>query len=140
MRKSNLLYLRLISFSPSRNTNHAHVSALRRKNRLGCGVVMSNELSSTFLNKGFKVRAPNNRDCEDDHLAYTMRKIGFIAACIDLHNLRSVIDEVLREIEAENEKRNFLAAALKSILPQVTTAGLTPSVHPTQTAIMSRLN
>ena len=30
-----------------------------------------------------------------------MRKIGYIAACIDLHRWRGVIDQVLREVEAE---------------------------------------
>ncbi len=80
--------------------------------------VMHNELSSTFLNKGFEISAPIKNDCDGEHLANTIRKIGLIATYIDLSNLRVVIDEVLCEVEAENETENLLMPAFRSLMPQ----------------------
>jgi hypothetical protein len=42
-------------------------------------------------------------ECKEEVLVNMIRKIGFIAACIDLHDWRTIIDEVLREVEAEYE-------------------------------------
>ena len=41
------------------------------------------------------------QDCSEERIATIIRKIGFVAACIDLYRWRNVIDQVLREIEAE---------------------------------------
>ena len=39
-------------------------------------------------------------EISDECLENMLRKIGFVAACIDLHQWRQVIDQVLREREA----------------------------------------
>jgi hypothetical protein len=51
------------------------------------------------------VPAPLTADFNEEVLVNMIKKIGFVAACIDLHEWRNVIDEVLREVEAENEAR-----------------------------------
>ncbi len=46
-----------------------------------------------------------------------MRKIAYVAACIDLYRWRNVIDQVLRELEAENrasQGAEFAAAVDKA--------------------------
>ncbi|MFT4078157.1 hypothetical protein [Rhodomicrobium lacus] len=37
----------------------------------------------------------------DERVAMMVQKIGYIAACIDLFHWRHVIDQALREVEAE---------------------------------------
>ena len=78
---------------------------------------MSKELSATCLNKGIEVKTTHIGNAEDDHLGNAFRKIARIAACINLHELRGVIDEVVNQIEAENEKASLLETALQEALP-----------------------
>jgi hypothetical protein len=40
-------------------------------------------------------------ECDEERIANMIRKIGIVAACIDLYHWRQVIDQVLRETEAE---------------------------------------
>jgi hypothetical protein len=54
-------------------------------------------------------------DLKEEVLVNMIKKIGFIAACLDLHDWRTIIDEVLREVEAENEPRQ---PALERSLPR----------------------
>jgi hypothetical protein len=42
------------------------------------------------------------QECDEERVADVMRKIAYVAACIDLYRWRNVIDQVLRELEAEN--------------------------------------
>jgi hypothetical protein len=60
------------------------------------------------------VAAGYQEECLDN----MMRKIGFVAACIDLHDWRTIIDEVLDEVEAANERAMLLETALHGrVLP-----------------------
>jgi hypothetical protein len=58
-------------------------------------------------------------DLEEEVLVNMIRKIAFIAACIDLHYWRTILDEVLREVEAEHEVEQpaLEEADLYAILP-----------------------
>jgi hypothetical protein len=51
------------------------------------------------------VPPPLRTDFKEEELVHVIKRIGFVAACIDLHDWRNVIDEVLSEVEAENEAR-----------------------------------
>jgi hypothetical protein len=42
------------------------------------------------------------QECFEDRVADVVRKIAYVAACIDLYRWRNVIDQVVRELEAEN--------------------------------------
>jgi hypothetical protein len=42
------------------------------------------------------------QECDEERVADVIRKIAYVAACIDLYRWRNVIDQVLRELEAEN--------------------------------------
>jgi hypothetical protein len=44
-------------------------------------------------------------ECYEERVADVVRKIAYVAACIDLYRWRNVIDQVLRELEAENRAR-----------------------------------
>jgi hypothetical protein len=58
-------------------------------------------------------------DFKEEDLLNMIRKIAFIAACIDLHDWRNVIDEVLQEVEAEHELQQpaIEVPPLPAILP-----------------------
>jgi hypothetical protein len=52
--------------------------------------------------------------CDEERIADVIRKIAYVAACIDLYRWRNVIDQVLRELEAEHRATRgaeFAAAA-----------------------------
>lgn len=49
--------------------------------------------------------APESEKCCEEHIANMLRKIGIVAACIDLYHWRQVIDQVLRETEAERRRQ-----------------------------------
>jgi hypothetical protein len=66
---------------------------------------MVNIMSPTALASGPNVPPPLRTDYKEEVLVNAIKKIGFVAACIDLHDWRNVIDEVLEEIEAEHETR-----------------------------------
>ncbi|MBT3071771.1 hypothetical protein KKP04_12940 [Rhodomicrobium sp. Az07] len=60
-------------------------------------------MSQSLLRVSFDIGAER-----DDHATYVeervalmVRKIGYVAACIDLFHWRHVIDQALREVEAE---------------------------------------
>ncbi len=44
-----------------------------------------------------------HEECDEERVAEVMRKIAYVAACIDLYRWRNVIDQVLREMEAERQ-------------------------------------
>lgn len=44
-----------------------------------------------------------NQGDSPDHLVNMLKKIGFIAACIELHQLRLSLDEAICKIEAEKQ-------------------------------------
>jgi hypothetical protein len=58
-------------------------------------------------------------DFEEEVLVNMIKKIAFVATCIDLHDWRTIIDEVLREVEAEHESQEpaLEEAHLRAILP-----------------------
>jgi len=41
----------------------------------------------------------------EERVALMVRQVGYIAACIDLFHWRHVIDQVLREVEAEHHQK-----------------------------------
>lgn len=57
------------------------------------------------------------KSAADEYLFDAIRKIGLIAACIDLHNLRQVIDDVLSEVAADNQKADVSQSAPQPIQP-----------------------
>src|SRR5208337_215786 len=77
--------------------------------------VMSNELPSIFLNKCFEAQALLSTDDAAEYLVHAIRKIGFIAACIDLDSWRRVIDQVVSEVESENENAEFFEDGVRSL-------------------------
>ena len=92
---------------------------------------MPSELSSIFLNKCFEARTPLSNDDPDHDLVLTIRKIGFIAACIDLESWRQVIDQVVCEVQAANEKPNLPELQVSPPLtvtstPAISRAGVIP--------------
>jgi hypothetical protein len=60
-------------------------------------------LSSAALCARPNVPPPPGTDFKEEVLVQMIKKIGFVATCIDLNDWRNVIDEVLREVEAEKE-------------------------------------
>jgi hypothetical protein len=64
---------------------------------------MANMMSSAVPIAVPNIPAPLRTDHEEEVLADVIQRIGFVAACIDLHDWRTVIDEVLSEVEAEQE-------------------------------------
>ncbi|MFZ1108492.1 MAG: hypothetical protein WAN43_09125 [Rhodomicrobium sp.] len=50
-------------------------------------------------------------ECDEERVAEVMRKIAYVAACIDLYRWRNVIDQVLRELEAENRASKSASVA-----------------------------
>jgi hypothetical protein len=81
--------------------------------------VMANMLPSILPNNHSDAGVLFSRGYNEEYLDNMIKKIGFVAACIDLHGWRSIIDEVLSEVEAANEKASLLETALQD--------------HPTQT-------
>jgi hypothetical protein len=51
-------------------------------------------------------------ECDEERVADVMRKIAYVAACIDLYRWRNVIDQVLRELEAENRASERASGAM----------------------------
>lgn len=66
---------------------------------------MINMMSPTALATRPNMPPPLRTDYEEDVLVNAIKRIGFVAACIDLYDWRNVIDEVLEEVEAEHEGR-----------------------------------
>jgi hypothetical protein len=64
-------------------------------------------LSSAALCARPNVPPPLGTDFKEEELVHMIKRIGFVAACIDLNDWRNVIDEVLREVEAEKEPHIF---------------------------------
>jgi hypothetical protein len=48
-----------------------------------------------------------HEECDEERIAEVMRKIAYVAACIDLYRWRNVIDQVLREVEAERRAAQY---------------------------------
>jgi hypothetical protein len=63
---------------------------------------MANMMSSAAPAGLPNVPAPLSTEYKEEVLVNMIKKIGFVAACIDLYDWRNVIDEVLREVEAEH--------------------------------------
>jgi hypothetical protein len=84
---------------------------------------MVNMMSPTALAGGPNVPPPLRTDYQEEVLVNAIKKIGFVAACIDLYDWRNVIDEVLEEIEAENEAR-LLELEIACSLPLPPEAGV----------------
>jgi hypothetical protein len=58
-----------------------------------------------------KPSIPDHEECDEERVAEVMRKIAYVAACIDLYRWRNVIDQVLREIDAERRASEGAAFA-----------------------------
>jgi hypothetical protein len=59
-------------------------------------------MSQTLRRSPLHSPISTKEECDEERVADVMRKIAYVAACIDLYRWRNVIDQVLRELEAEN--------------------------------------
>jgi hypothetical protein len=62
---------------------------------------MAHPLRRSNQERSLHLVASESEKCSEEHIANMLRKIGIVAACIDLYHWRQVIDQVLRETEAE---------------------------------------
>jgi hypothetical protein len=83
---------------------------------VSCGEIMARLLPQCPPEE---IAAPDDPASGDqaECLDNMMRKIGFVAACIDLHSWRTIIDEVLEEVESANERAALLETTLQGSLP-----------------------
>jgi len=98
---------------------------------------MSSALRSIPSHDCVEAKASAPSDFQEEHLVTVIQKIGFIAACIDLHSWRCIIDEVLCEVEAANAKAHSLQTTLEALLLVPAHRDQCPS-NPTSTNNASR--
>lgn len=75
----------------------------------------------------------------DEYLFEAIRKIGLIAACIDLHHWRLVIDDILREVDADNQKADIQQPVPQHNSPSNRNATATGPIRRTSAAMPPRL-
>ncbi len=66
---------------------------------------MAQSLLRASPDDGSHIKSAPQEFCSEENIANMLRKIGIVAACIDLHHWRYVIDQVLREMEAERREQ-----------------------------------
>jgi hypothetical protein len=66
---------------------------------------MAHPLRRSNPDHSLHLLAPVVEKCCEERIANMLRKIGIVAACIDLYHWRQVIDQVLRETEAERRRQ-----------------------------------
>jgi hypothetical protein len=83
---------------------------------------MSKMLQPVLLKEVSARSASVSSYSQDDRRGNILGEIDLVPGCIDLSSWRHVIDEILSEVEAANEKARLLETALQSFPPPISTA------------------